>query len=129
MTIQSPPARPSETPERMRSTRAFRPNVDILERPDELVVLADMPGVSAENIDIHFEDRQLTISGRARPRGPENGRYLLRQYGVGDFYRTFQVSDEIDAAKITAQYRDGVLQLRLPKAEAARPRKIAVQAS
>jgi HSP20 family molecular chaperone IbpA len=115
--------------ERTSNARTYRPNVDILEREEELVVLADMPGVAAESIEVQFEDHQLSITGRAAPRGPENARYLVRQYGVGDFHRTFRVSDDIDAGKITAQYRDGVLRLRLPKAEAARPRKIAVEAS
>lgn len=112
------------------STRAgacFRPNVDILEQPEELLVLADMPGATAEDTDIDFEDGTLTIHARVAPRQPQGTEYLLREYNVGDFYRTFQVSEAIDSAHISAEYADGVLTLHLPKAEAAKPRKIRVK--
>jgi HSP20 family protein len=113
--------------ERPRTGRVYRPNVDILEKHDELLVVADMPGVKWDEIDIHFEDGELTIHGPAATRQGDGTRYLLQEYGVGDFYRTFRVSERIDATKISADYRDGVLVLHLPKIEAARPRKINVQ--
>jgi HSP20 family molecular chaperone IbpA len=113
--------------EHTRSGCYFRPNVDILERPDELVVLADVPGASGENIDIDFEDGTLTIRARVEPRDQGRPEFLVREYSVGDFCRTFHVSEVIDAEKITAECADGVLTLHLPKAEAAKPRKIAVQ--
>lgn len=115
--------------ERTRSGRFYRPNVDILEKPDELLLFADMPGAKSEEIDIRFEDGELTIHGPAVVRQSAEESYLLAEYGVGDFYRTFRVSEQIDAAKIQAEYREGVLCLHLPKVEAAKPRKIAVQAS
>jgi HSP20 family protein len=112
------------------STACYRPNVDILEKGDELLVLADIPGADSEKVDIHFEDGTLTIHAKVTPRqDPEQTRYLLREYGVGDYYRTFQVSETIDASKISAEFADGVLMLHLPKAEAAKPRKISVKAS
>lgn len=115
--------------ERTRSGRWYRPNVDILERAEELVVLADMPGVSADNVDVQFENGTLTIHGKlSRPAGPEPV-HLLREYGTGDFYRTFQVSEVIDAGRIHAECADGVLTLHLPKVEEARPRRIAVKPS
>jgi HSP20 family protein len=111
-----------------RSGRFYRPNVDILEGPDQLVVHADMPGTSGENIDIDFKDGSLTIHGRVPARQDESTQYLLQEFGVGDYYRTFQVSEHIDAGRIAADYSSGVLTLTLPKVEAAKPRKIAVKA-
>lgn len=113
--------------ERTRSGRVYSPRVDILEHQDELLLVADMPGVSSESIDVNFEDGVLTVEGKVEPRGPEKAARLLREYGVGDFYRTFRVSEQIDASGIRAEYADGVLTLHLPKAEAAKPRKIEVR--
>jgi HSP20 family protein len=112
-----------------RSSPAYRPVVDIIEKGDELLILADMPGVDPNQIDVQFENKSLIIHGRVAARQDENTGYLLREYGVGDFYRLFQVSEEIDPRQISAQYKDGVLLLHLPKAEAAKPRKIAVNAA
>lgn len=111
-----------------RHRRTFSPSVDIVETQDELVVHADMPGVGGENIDIHFEAGELLLHGRVKDRAPEHAKPLAREYGVGDFYRVFTISEEVDAEKISAEYRNGVLTLRLPKLEAAKPRKIQVVA-
>lgn len=110
-----------------RSVR-YRPNVDIIEKADELLVVADMPGTRPEDIDVNFENGVLTIHGRVRERQPRETNFLLREYGIGDFYRSFEVSESIDANNISAEYSDGVLTLHLPKVAAARPRKIAVKA-
>jgi HSP20 family protein len=113
--------------EHTRSGLHYRPNVDILESRDELTLLADLPGVKAEDVDINFEQGTLTLHGKVRPRQAENTSYLLREYGVGDFYRTFEVSETIDASRIHAEMKDGVLALHMPKVEAAKPRKIEVK--
>ena len=115
--------------ERTRSGFCFRPNVDILEQNDELLVVADVPGAKSGAIDVKFEDGTLEIQAEVAPRRDDDEEYLLREYNVGDYYRSFQVSEAIDASKISAQYADGVLTLRLPKAEALKPRKIAVAAT
>ena len=107
----------------------YRPNVDIYELPEELVVLADVPGTSNDQIDINFEDGILTIHAKVTPRQTAQGPYNRREYGVGDFYRTFKVSEQIDASRIGAEYSAGVLTLHLPKIEAAKPRKIKVNAN
>lgn len=122
------PAETQPAAEPTRPGQHYRPVVDIVEHGDELLIVADMPGVTADGIDIHFEDGQLTIHGQVRPRREVQQRYFLEEYGVGDFYRVFQISQQIDPARITADYAEGVLTVHLPKAEAARPRKIAVQA-
>jgi HSP20 family protein len=114
--------------EHTRAGTYYRPNVDILERPDELVVLADIPGATGEDVDIHFEDGTLSLLAKVKPRQPDQTDFPVREYGVGDYYRTFRVSEAIDPSKIAAEYADGVLTLHLPKAEAARPRKIQVKA-
>jgi len=107
----------------------YRPNVDIYELPEELVVLADVPGTSNDQIDINFEDGILTIHAKVTQRQSAQGAYNRREYGVGDFYRTFKVSEQIDASRIGAEYFAGVLTLHLPKIEAAKPRKIKVNAN
>lgn len=126
MKTENPKA--ADETERTRSGQTYRPNVDIVEHRDELVLVADMPGVKSAELDIRFEDGELSIRAPVAARQPEGTRYLLREYGVGDFYRSFRVSEQIDASRISAEYADGVLKLRLPKVEAAKPRKIAVAA-
>jgi HSP20 family protein len=117
----------AQQPERTRSGEFYHPHVDIVELGPELLLLADVPGAKAEEIDIRFEDGELSIHAPVAPRQEAGTRYLLREYGVGDFYRTFRVSEQVDANRIHAEYADGVLRLHLPKVAAAQPRKISVQ--
>jgi len=112
--------------ERTCGTRQYRPNVDIIENDNELIVLADMPGVAGSDVGIDFENGTLTIHGKTKPRHADDRAFLHCEYGVGDFFRTFQVSEAINADGISAQMADGVLTLHLPKVESAKPRKIAV---
>lgn len=113
--------------EPMRRVPHYRPVVDILETSEELRLIADMPGVKVDDIDVSFENGVLTIHGRVDARQPQDTRYLLREYGVGDFHRVFELSESIAADKISAEYKDGVLTLHLPKAEKAKARKIEVR--
>lgn len=107
-------------------TPAFAPHVDIFETENELLLLADMPGVKPENIDLHFEKGELTVQGKATPRN--NVGYLFHEYAVGDYRRTFTVREEIDPTKINAEYKHGVLTVRLPKREEVKPMKISIKA-
>jgi HSP20 family molecular chaperone IbpA len=126
--VQAEAAEEASRSERTRGGRYYQPNVDILEKENELLLLADMPGAKAEAIDVRFEDGELTIHAPVAERQSADAKYLLAEYGVGDFYRTFRVSEQIDAAKIQAEFSDGVLRLHLPKVEAVKPRRIAVTA-
>ena len=125
-TITKPTAGETAVAERTRCGCCYRPNVDILEEKDELLVLADVPGTRSDSIDVRFEDGMLEIRAAVEPRRDDGQGYLVQEYGVGDYFRTFQVSEAVNAAKISAQYADGVLTLHLPKVEAVKPRKIAV---
>ena len=129
MTTQDPKTEQTEvsTVERTHGGTTYSPRIDIWETTEELVLYADMPGVAAENLDIQFENRELRIHGKVCPRH-ENINFLYGEYGIGDFYRTFTIGEAIDSEKISAELKDGVLTLHLPKSEAVKPRRIAVKA-
>lgn len=112
--------------ERTRGEPSYTPRFDIYESADELLLVGDMPGVAAEDLDIRYENRELAIYGRVTPREPQ-ARGLHREYGVGDFYRAFTIAENLEADKIRAELRHGVLTLHLPKSEAVKPRRIQVQ--
>ena len=107
----------------------YTPLVDVIENADAFVFQADLPGVKAEDLDVSFENGTLTIEGRVQPRQPQGRSYLWREYGVGHFYRSFNIETPVNADGIKAQLRNGVLELYVPKAEAAKSRKIAISAS
>lgn len=131
MTVEATVAKPEESVGRematTHSTWTYRPNVDILETDEELTMQVDIPGAQGDSIDVDFRDGTLSIHAKVARRQPEGTSFLLREYGVGDFYRAFTVSETIDSANITAEYREGVLTLHLPKVSAAKPHKITVQ--
>lgn len=112
-------------PETTRGGPHFVPRVDILETETELVLYADVPGVKSDDINLHYEKGELMLHARAARRLPES-EVLLREYDEGDFYRVFSVHESIDASRIEASCKNGVLAVRLPKAEAVRPRQIRV---
>ena len=126
MEVEKQELSPSEGTERTRECPCFAPRADIFETKDGIDVLVDMPGVSAETVDITLEKNVLTINGYVEPYGPEGYTLAWAEYRDGDYQRRFTLSDEIDREKIEANIRDGVLRLHLPKAEAAKTRKIAV---
>ncbi|MGC8493213.1 MAG: Hsp20/alpha crystallin family protein [Syntrophobacteraceae bacterium] len=114
--------------ESTRDVPVFVPAVDIYESENALTLVADMPGVPIDKIDIDLDSDQLTIRG-AVPQQEEKGKVIFREFTVGDYYRQFTLSSDIDRSKIQASIKDGVLKLVLPKAEAAKPRKITVQST
>ena len=110
-----------------RAARIYNPDVDIIERKDDIIVVADMPGIDEHSIDVTLEKNVLTIYGRVEPEIPEKMRLAYAEYGVGDYQRVFTLSGEIDREKIEATVKNGVLKLTMPKAAAARTRKIEVK--
>jgi HSP20 family protein len=106
----------------------FIPAVDILETQDEIIVLADMPGVDSKNVDIDLKENQLTLRGRVDPVVSEKENSLYSEFGWGDYLRTFTLSNLINQEKIAAKMDQGVLRLTLPKAEKMKPKKITVSA-
>lgn len=106
----------------------FQPAVDIFETDAAIVMLADMPGVKPDGLNIDLRDDTLTIDGDVLPYETAAEEDILVEYEVGKYYRKFSLSEIIDQGRIDAQLKDGVLRLTLPKVEKAAPRKITVQA-
>ena len=104
----------------------FTPSVDIFENDRELTLLADLPGVTAENLTIDLRENTLTLTGEVEPFERANEEDILIEYEIGKYYRQFSLSNVIDQSKINANLTDGVLRLTLPKVEEAKPRKIEV---
>lgn len=115
--------------ERTRTRRLFIPKVDIYETGEAVILLADMPGAHEDAVDITLEKNILSIKGYVNLEGEEGYGLAYNEYDVGDYERTFALSDEVNRNEIEAAMKDGVLQLTLPKAETARTRKIAVKAA
>ncbi len=105
----------------------FQPDVDIVEQPDAFLVVADLPGVDDGHVDVRLEDGVLSIEARQAFELDPDWTPLHEEYRVGGYRRQFQLSDGIDASRIEARMREGVLELRLPKTVRHQPRQIAVQ--
>jgi len=107
-------------------TRAFMPTADIFETEDALTVVLEMPGVDREHIDIGIDNGVLTVEGQIDFDKYEGLQPIYSEYNIGPFRRSFRISNRVDQEKISAEMRDGVIKLVLPKAEEAKPRKIQV---
>jgi HSP20 family protein len=114
--------------EHTRNKPVFVPAVDIYETPESLTLVADMPGVGGGDLSVDLDKDQLTIRGTVSENASERI-VILREYAVGDYYRQFNLSSAIDRTRIEATIKDGVLKVVLPKAEAAKPRKIEIKAA
>jgi len=107
--------------------RYMQPPADIYETSEGLVLLADLPGVAPSDLDVRLENNILTLQGKAQHMLTSEPIY--REYELGNFFRQFELSEQVDQEKIAARFQHGVLTLRLPRAEKAKPRQIAVQVS
>lgn len=116
----------AEGAERTRPGRAYVPRSDIYETDEALVVLADMPGVDENSLDIILEKNVLSIRGLVEWQNPDDYNLSYAEYEVGDYERNFTLSDGIDQDNITASIKNGVLQINLPKSGPAMAKKISV---
>ena len=107
--------------------RRWVPPMDLVEAEGEFVLKADLPGLTEADVQIELEDSTLTISGERRTERPERtGGYFRLERAVGAFSRTLTLPDGVDAEAITASFEHGVLEVRIPKPERAKPRKVAI---
>ena len=104
----------------------FTPPIDIFEADEGLILRADLPGVSLETLELQVQDNRLSLFGRVAPPVPEDATLIHQEYEVGDFLRSFILSDHVDHERITAKLNNGVLEVVLPKAQQAEPRRIQV---
>ena len=126
--IQVKPKQELTSPaEQTRPGLVFTPNVDIFETDQEITLLADMPGVTTDNMSIDLKDNVLTLTGEVAPFEEADEQDILIEYEIGKYHRQFNLSSVIDQSKIDAKLNDGVLRLSLPKVEKATPRKIEVK--
>ena len=116
-----------KTEEPTRPGRTYVPNVDISETENALWLRADMPGVKEDSIEISVEKNVLSIECQVALQEYADLASVYTEYNVGNYQRRFTLSNAIDADKIHAHLTNGVLELELPKAESAKPRRVAVQ--
>ena len=114
-----------EVPSTREEARFLAPPVDIWETEDGLTVVADLPGVAPDAVDVKVEDGVLSIRGTSSYANPTDA--TLAEFSLAGYYREFQLSDRVDPERISAELRNGVLTVRLPKAEKARPKKVEVR--
>jgi HSP20 family protein len=127
MEVQKQEVITSEEGERTKEGPVYIPRADIYETEDKVTVIADMPGVDENTVDITLEKNVLTIRGFVQPHSFEHHTLSYAEYGVGDYERSFVLSNEIDRNRIQATVKNGVLRLELPKQEVAKTRKIEVK--
>ena len=114
-------------PERVETGPLFAPQVDIIERADSMVILADMPGVSKDKVDVVLENGVLTIEGEVEHTEQPGTHVQAREYDVGNFHRCFTVGEGLDPGGVEATMKDGVLRLVIPKAREHQAQRIEIK--
>jgi len=120
-------AAPGATGATAETNLIYQPNVDIRDLGGEVIFDADIPGAMADGIEVTFEDGVLLVQAAVAPRELP-GRAVRQEYGIGNYRRSFRLGEGFDASQITADYRRGVLTVRVPRLAAVRPRKVEVRA-
>jgi len=109
-------------------TEDWNISLDVIQRPDEIVVKASIPGVKSESIDLSFEDSVLTIKAERKPDfDDDKSVYLIQERPTGSFYRALHLPDTVDANKIQSVFENGILTITLPKAEEKKKKQIKIQ--
>lgn len=119
----------SLAPERIHQAAYYTPLIDIAETNSQFYFQADLPGVRSEDLDIQFENGHLTIHGKLREPERKGQECLWSEYGTGHFYRSFEINTPVQVDGIRAELKNGELTLVVPKAEAAKARKIQIKGS
>jgi HSP20 family molecular chaperone IbpA len=126
--VRGAETRPESAAEGMPEPRNFHtPPIDIHEGPDGLVLEADLPGATEEGVVIQLEENVLILHAHVPSPAPEGASILHEEYRVADFHRSFILSDEVERSRISAELKNGVLRLTLPKAERAKTRRIEIK--
>lgn len=112
--------------EHTRGGPFLTPRVDIFETDTELLLLAEMPSVKPEDVDLQFDRGELVLHARIHPR-ERTGATVLEEFALGDFYRVFQIHEPVDGSRIEASCKNGVLTVRLPKTDAVKPKHVSVR--
>ena len=107
----------------------YVPRVDVLETSEEVLLQADLPGTGPGSVEVRYDRGVLSLRGAVEDRGDGELHHLLCEYGVGNYDRSFEIGEMIDAEHIHAEISDGVLTVHLPKKEAAKPRRIDVNSN
>jgi HSP20 family molecular chaperone IbpA len=118
----------AQSPEEAQDLPVFRPRVDIVESDEAVILTADMPGITEQDVDVNLERNTLSIRGTFSESAPDGYTLQYREYRSGHYERTFTLGNTIDRSGIEANVKDGVLTVRLPKAKEVQPKRIAVQA-
>jgi HSP20 family protein len=119
----TPPSSTAPPPERFVCT----PPIDIFDNGEGLVLRADLPGVSGETLELQVQDNKLTLFGRVAVQAPADATLIHQEYRVGDYLRSFILSEDVDHERISAKLVNGVLEVQLPRAAQAEPRRIQVK--
>ncbi len=106
----------------------YEPAADVIEKPDAIHVVLDMPGVDQKGLDVTIEEHVLNVRGKSAVTETRPGTALHREFEAADYERSFRLAADIDEGRITANLKNGVLRIVLPKSEAAKPRQISVKA-
>jgi HSP20 family molecular chaperone IbpA len=117
----------AQLPSFSTTRETFTPPIDIHEGPEGLVLEADIPGANEQSLQIQLEDNVLNLYARIEPSTLQQARLIHEEYRLGDYHRSFILSDEVDRERITAEFKNGVLRLVLPKADRARTRRIEIK--
>jgi HSP20 family protein len=125
---QTPTTPSTQTPAPASERRAVPPHVDIRESDDTVLLIADMPGVAADGVEVRVHGDILTLRGSSRAQEPERFQTVWREYAIRDYERTFRLGQAIDSERIVASAKDGIVRVSLPKRAAAQAKRIAVTA-